>query len=96
MTARDPLKVQKALKEAYLKKSAISKLYLRKQLRILRLVDYKDIRTLIQKCKDLIYIYNKIARSIKLKNTIELNIDKKDKIAIVEAIDLIYKNLFKD
>ena len=53
-------KAWEALSKAYLGRIAISKPYIRKQLRLLRLKNFKDMRTFIQEHRDLIRQYNEI------------------------------------
>ena len=87
-------KAWKALREGYLATTAISKPYIRKQLRLLRLNNFEDIRTFMQKYKELIRVYNGMAgaEAPNSKET-DLIIGGKDKITIVEVVDLICDNL---
>jgi hypothetical protein len=93
-------KAWEALGKAYLGRIAISKPYTRKQLRLLRLENFKDMRTFIQEHRDLIRQYNKIANAqVPTTEEVDTNglaLRGKDKIAIAEAVDLICKNLSKD
>src|SRR5215213_2459151 len=90
-----------SLSKTYLATTAIGKPYIRKQLRLLRLQDFEDMRSFIQKHKDLIRMYNEMAGAQALSEEEGTQdggmvMREKDKIVMVEIVDLIYENLFKE
>jgi hypothetical protein len=94
-------KAWKALQDAYEQMAAIGKPYIRQQLRLLRLDSFADMRSYVQKHKDLIRQYNELAASDKPTEDSEnkkeeedpLGMGGQDVIGLSEAVDLICSNL---
>ena len=91
-------KAWRDLSKAYLSRAAVDKPYIRKQLRALRLPDHVDMRSFVQKHRDLIKTYNDIV-SAEVQNTDtdakSMGMAGKDKMAMSEAVDLVIENLGK-